>query len=37
MSQAQYNWLTTIFYIAYLAFEWPQTLGLQKFPVSKWM
>ena len=37
MSQKQYNWLTTIFYIAYLVFEWPQTLALQKFPVSYWM
>ncbi|WWD22552.1 hypothetical protein CI109_107045 [Kwoniella shandongensis] len=37
LSQAQYNWLGTIFYLAYLIFEWPQTLGLQKFPPGKWM
>jgi len=33
----QYNWLGTIFYISYLAFEFPQNLALQKFPVGKWM
>lgn len=31
------SWLGTIFYLAYLIFEWPQTLGLQKFPPGKWM
>lgn len=33
----QYNWLGTIFYIAYLVFEYPQNLALQRFPVGKWM
>ena len=37
LTQGQYNWLGTIFYIAYLVFEWPQTLGLQRFPPGKWM
>lgn len=32
-----YSWLGTIFYITYLAFEWPQSLGLQRFPASKWL
>jgi ACS family allantoate permease-like MFS transporter len=33
----QYNWLGTIFYLGYLAFEFPQNLALQRFPVGKWM
>ncbi|TFK33346.1 MFS general substrate transporter [Crucibulum laeve] len=33
----QYNWLGTIFYLSYLAFEFPQNLCLQRFPVGKWM
>ena len=33
----QFNWLGTIFYLAYLAFEYPQNLALQYFPVGKWM
>ena len=37
LSQLQYNWLGTIFYLAYLVFEWPQNLGLQRFPAGKWM
>lgn len=37
LSQAQYNWLGTIFYLAYLVFEWPQNLGLQRYPAGKWM
>ncbi|KAF4572524.1 hypothetical protein EYR36_007031 [Pleurotus pulmonarius] len=32
----QYNWLG-IFYLSYLAFEYPQNLALQRFPVGKWM
>jgi MFS family permease len=31
------SWLGTIFYLSYLIFEWPQTLGLQRFPPGKWM
>ncbi|KAL1405623.1 hypothetical protein Q8F55_009262 [Vanrija albida] len=37
LSAAQYNWLATIFYLAYLVFEWPQNLALQRFPPAKWM
>ncbi|PPR00815.1 hypothetical protein CVT26_012456 [Gymnopilus dilepis] len=33
----RYNWLGTIFYLSYLAFEFPQNLCLQRFPVGKWM
>ncbi|KAH9917079.1 MFS general substrate transporter [Fomitopsis serialis] len=33
----EYNWLGTIFYLSYLAFEYPQNLALQRFPVGKWM
>ncbi|KAF7345820.1 MFS general substrate transporter [Mycena venus] len=33
----QYNWLGTIFYLGYLAFQFPQNLALQRFPVAKWM
>ncbi|KAH9958007.1 MFS general substrate transporter [Russula dissimulans] len=29
--------LGTIFYLSYLAFEFPQNLALQRFPVGKWM
>ncbi|KAF8480336.1 major facilitator superfamily domain-containing protein [Russula ochroleuca] len=29
--------LGTIFYLGYLAFEFPQNLALQRFPVGKWM
>ncbi|KAM0755854.1 MFS general substrate transporter [Meredithblackwellia eburnea MCA 4105] len=37
ISQSQYNWLNTIFYLAYLVFEIPQNLALQRFPVAKYM
>ncbi|KAF9077149.1 major facilitator superfamily domain-containing protein [Rhodocollybia butyracea] len=37
LSQNQFNWLSSIFYLAYLAFEYPQNLALQFFPVGKWM
>ncbi|KAF9049383.1 MFS general substrate transporter [Hymenopellis radicata] len=33
----QYNRLGTVFYLSYLLFEFPQNLGLQRFPVGKWM
>ncbi|KAI0284710.1 MFS general substrate transporter [Russula aff. rugulosa BPL654] len=29
--------LGTIFYLGYLAFEFPQNLALQRFPVGKWL
>ncbi|KAF8519820.1 MFS general substrate transporter [Gautieria morchelliformis] len=31
------NWLSTIFYISYLLFEYPQNMALQRFPVGKWL
>ncbi|KAI0068622.1 MFS general substrate transporter [Artomyces pyxidatus] len=34
---SQYNLLGTVFYIGYLAFEYPQSLALQRFPVGKWI
>ncbi|KAG6832056.1 hypothetical protein H0H92_005478 [Tricholoma furcatifolium] len=37
LTQNQFNWLGTIFYLSYLVFEYPQNLALQKFPVGKWM
>ncbi|KAF9484670.1 MFS general substrate transporter [Pholiota conissans] len=37
INQNQFNWLGTIFYLAYLTFQYPQNLALQKFPVGKWM
>jgi len=37
LTNNQYNWLGTVFYLAYLAFEYPQNLALQRFPVGKWM
>ncbi|KAG6820122.1 hypothetical protein H0H93_005128 [Arthromyces matolae] len=37
LSTNQYNWLGTVFYLSYLAFEFPQNLALQRFPVGKWM
>ncbi|KAF5343546.1 hypothetical protein D9758_012942 [Tetrapyrgos nigripes] len=37
LTNNQYNWLGTIFYLSYLVFEYPQNLALQRFPVGKWM
>jgi MFS family permease len=37
LTQNQFNWLGTIFYISYLVFQYPQNLALQYFPVGKWM
>ncbi|OJT10662.1 hypothetical protein TRAPUB_12823 [Trametes pubescens] len=37
LDQAQFNWLGTVFYLSFLAFEWPQNLALQYLPVGKWM
>ncbi|KAF9564419.1 MFS general substrate transporter [Agrocybe pediades] len=37
LNQNQFNWLGTIFYLSYLAFQYPQNLALQKLPVGKWM
>ena len=37
LTQTQFNWLGTIFYLSYLVFEYPQNLALQYFPVGKWL
>ncbi|KAH9950247.1 MFS general substrate transporter [Amylocystis lapponica] len=37
LSQNQFNWLNTIFYLFYLVFEFPQNIALQRFPVGKWV
>ncbi|KAI0273412.1 MFS general substrate transporter [Gloeopeniophorella convolvens] len=37
LNQNQFNWLGTIFYLSYLAFQYPQNLALQRLPVGKWM
>ncbi|MBW0514979.1 hypothetical protein O181_054694 [Austropuccinia psidii MF-1] len=37
LTDSQYNWLGTIFYVSYLLFEYPQNLGLQRFPVGKYL
>ncbi|KAJ9119805.1 hypothetical protein QFC24_005518 [Naganishia onofrii] len=37
LTTTEYNLLGSLFYIAYLAFEWPQNIALQRFPVGKWM
>lgn len=37
LSQNQFDWLSTVFYLFYLAFEFPQNLALQRFPVGKWV
>ncbi|KAG2016598.1 membrane transporter [Coprinopsis cinerea AmutBmut pab1-1] len=37
LTQDQFNWLATILYLSILAFEYPQNLALQRFPVGKWM
>lgn len=37
LTQNQFNWLGSIFYLSYLVFQYPQNLALQRFPVGKWM
>ncbi|KAL0574692.1 hypothetical protein V5O48_007277 [Marasmius crinis-equi] len=37
LTQNQFNWLGSVFYISYLVFQYPQNLALQRFPVGKWM
>ncbi|TFY77931.1 hypothetical protein EWM64_g6082 [Hericium alpestre] len=37
LDQTQFNWLGTVFYVAYLAFQYPQGWALQHFPAAKWM
>lgn len=33
----EYSWLGAIFYLGYLAWEYPTNLLLQRFPVAKFM
>ncbi|KAF9053058.1 major facilitator superfamily domain-containing protein [Panaeolus papilionaceus] len=37
LTQNQFNWLSTIFYLSYLVFEYPQNFALQRLPVGKWI
>ncbi|KAJ3710365.1 MFS general substrate transporter [Lentinula guzmanii] len=37
LNQNQFDWLSSVFYLTYLAFEYPQNFALQRFPVGKWM
>ncbi|TEB24344.1 membrane transporter [Coprinellus micaceus] len=37
LNQDQFNWLATVLYISVMAFEYPQNLALQRFPVAKWI
>ncbi|KAI0053852.1 MFS general substrate transporter [Auriscalpium vulgare] len=37
LDQNQFNWLGTVFYLSYLAFQYPQNLALQYFPVGRWI
>ncbi|KIK59492.1 hypothetical protein GYMLUDRAFT_44465 [Collybiopsis luxurians FD-317 M1] len=37
ISQNQFNWLSSVFYLTYLTFEYPQNFALQHLPVGKWM
>ncbi|OBZ75992.1 putative transporter PB10D8.01 [Grifola frondosa] len=37
INAAKFNLLSTIFYVFFLIFEWPQNIALQYLPVGKWM
>ena len=37
LSDVEYNWLGTIYFISYIIFEYPQNLAFQRFPVGKWL
>ncbi|EIW84898.1 MFS general substrate transporter [Coniophora puteana RWD-64-598 SS2] len=37
LTETQFNWLGTIFYLSYLVFQYPQNLALQRFPVGRWV
>ena len=37
LNQNQFNWLGTVFYIAFLVFQYPQNMAMQRYPVGKWM
>ncbi|KAJ4487671.1 major facilitator superfamily domain-containing protein [Lentinula aciculospora] len=37
LNQNQFDWLSSVFYLTYLAFEYPQNFALQRLPVGKWM
>ncbi|KAH9930639.1 MFS general substrate transporter [Fomitopsis serialis] len=37
LGQNQFDWLSTIFYLSFLAFQLPQSYALQRLPVGKWV
>ncbi|KZT71376.1 MFS general substrate transporter [Daedalea quercina L-15889] len=37
LDQNQFDWLSTVFYLSFLAFQLPQNYALQRFPVGKWV
>ncbi|KAI8452183.1 major facilitator superfamily domain-containing protein [Phakopsora pachyrhizi] len=37
LTAEEYNWLSTIFFIAFFIFQLPQNLALQKFPIGVWI
>ncbi|KJA18418.1 hypothetical protein HYPSUDRAFT_218219 [Hypholoma sublateritium FD-334 SS-4] len=37
LNQNEFNWLGTVFYISFFAFQYPQNLAIQRYPVGKWM
>ncbi|KAI0725010.1 major facilitator superfamily domain-containing protein [Fomitopsis betulina] len=37
LGQNQFDWLSTVFYLSFLAFQLPQNFALQRFPVGKWV
>ncbi|EPS95177.1 hypothetical protein FOMPIDRAFT_1025921 [Fomitopsis schrenkii] len=37
LGQNQFDWLSTVFYLSFLAFQLPQNYALQRFPVGKWV
>ncbi|PCH37794.1 MFS general substrate transporter [Wolfiporia cocos MD-104 SS10] len=37
LSQNQFDWLNTIFFLSFLAFQFPQNYALQRLPVGKWV
>ncbi|KAG0138978.1 hypothetical protein CROQUDRAFT_611173, partial [Cronartium quercuum f. sp. fusiforme G11] len=37
LTAEEYNWLSTIFFVAFLIFQFPQNLALQRFPIGRWI
>ncbi|KAH9822976.1 major facilitator superfamily domain-containing protein [Melampsora americana] len=37
LSAEEYNWLGTIFFVAFLIFQFPQNLALKRFPTGIWI